>query len=139
MIELVVIIVMLGILAAVAVPQMTGLSDYKVLEFHDHAVSALRHAQKSAASHRRQVCLTFTATTVALTIAQTNGGACVANLNLPGSNSNVVTSADATNAVFNPVPVAFNFLPDGTTAADISLAITGQAPIVVVGATGHVH
>jgi MSHA pilin protein MshC len=139
MIELIVVMIIIGILAVVAVPRMTGLSDFRVLEFHDQTVSALRHAQKTATSHRRQVCVAFTAATVTLTIAQTSGGACVANLTLPGSNSNVVTSTDATNAIFNPVPAAFNFLSDGTTGADQSLAISGQPTIVVIGATGHVH
>ena len=138
-IELVVVIVTLGSLAAVAIPRMTGLSDYRLLEFHDRVFGALRHAQKSATSHRRQVCVAFTATTVTLTIAQANPGACVVPLALPGSASNVLQSGDTTNAVFNPVPAAFDFLPDGTTGADRSLAISGQAPVVVIGATGHVH
>ncbi len=138
-IELVVVITMLGILAAIAVPRMTGLSDYRVLEFHDRVVVALRHAQKSATSHRRQVCVAFTATTVTLTIAQANPGACIAPLSLPGSASNVLQSGDTTNAVFNPVPAAFNFLADGTTGADRNVVVSGQTPIVVIGATGHVH
>lgn len=138
-IELVVVITMLGILAAVAIPRMTGLSDYRVLEFHDRAVGALRHAQKSATSHRRQVCVAFTADTVTLTIAQANPGACIAPLPLPGSASNVLQSGDTTNAVFNPVPAAFNFLADGTTGADRNVVVSGQTPIVVIGATGHVH
>jgi len=139
MIELVMVIVILGILAAVAIPRMSGLSDYRGLEFHDKVVSALRHAQKTATSHRRTVCVAFTASTVTLTIAQANAGACVANLMAPGANSNVVQSSDTTNAVFNPVPPAFNFLSDGTTGAVPDLAISGQTPIVVVGTTGHVH
>ncbi len=137
-IELVVVVVMLGILAVVAIPQMTGLSDYRVLEFHDQVITALRHAQKSATSHRRQVCVAFTLTTVTLTIAQSNPGACVAPLALPGSSSNVVQSSDTTNAVFAALPAPFSFQPDGS-GVNASLVIAGQPPISVVGATGHVH
>lgn len=138
MIELVMVIVILGILAAVAIPRMGATSDYRVLEFHDRVVTALRHAQKSATSHRRRVCVAFTASTVALTIDTDNNAACDTALLIPGAQNNQVVSGDATNAIFNPVPTAFNFLPDGT-GADRNLTIAGQDPIVVVGATGHVH
>lgn len=137
MIELVMVIVILGILAAVAIPRMTGLSDYKALEFHDKVVSALRHAQKTATSHRRQVCVVFTASTVTLTIAQTSGGACGPILLIPGSNSNRVESSDPTNAVFASLPADFNFQPDGS-GADRSMSIAGQS-ITVTGATGSVR
>lgn len=139
MVELVVVIVLLGILAVVAIPRMTGLSDYRVLEFHDKVVAALHHAQKTATSHRRQVCVAFTASTLTLTIDTDNNAACDTALLIPGAQDNQVVSGDTTHAVFNPVPPAFSFLSDGTTGADRSLAISGQAPIVVIGATGHVR
>ncbi|MDP2794368.1 MAG: type II secretion system protein [Sulfurisoma sp.] len=140
MVELVMVIVILGILAAVAIPRMDT-SGYRAMEFHDRAVAALRYAQKTATSHRRLVCVAFTADKVTLTIAQANPGACVADLILPGGNSNVVQSGDTTNAVFNPVPTAFNFQPDGTTGTgtDSTLTIAGQPAITVTGATGSVR
>jgi MSHA pilin protein MshC len=137
MIELITIIIILGILAAVAIPKMTALSDFRALEFHDQAVSALRHAQKTATSHRRQVCVAFTASTVTLTIAQTSGGACGPNLLIPGSNSNTVQSTDTTNAIFSPVPANFSFQPDGS-GADRSTSVAGHS-ITIVGATGSVR
>lgn len=139
MVELVVVIVILGILAAVALPRMIGANEFRAVEFHDRAVAALRFAQKSAASHRRMVCVAFTASTVTLTIDHDRSGACDGQaLNLPGGSLNVLTSGDATNAVFNPVPADFSFLPNGT-GADRTLSIAGLPDIVVVGATGHVH
>lgn len=135
--ELVTIIVVLGILAAVAIPRM-GTGEFRALEFHDKTVAALRYAQKTATSHRRLVCVAFSASTVTLTIARANPAAvCDDPLILPGGNSNSVQSGDTANAVFSPVPAAFNFLPDGS-GADRSLSIAGQA-ITVVGATGSVY
>lgn len=136
MIELVMVIVILGILAAVAVPRMDT-STYRAVEFHDQTVAALRYAQKTATSHRRLVCVAFTATTVTLTIDHDKDGACSQPLNVPGGNSNVVQSGDTTAAVFSPVPSSINFQPDGTSAGG-SLAIAGQTTITVVGTTGHV-
>jgi MSHA pilin protein MshC len=139
LVELVTTMIVLGILAAVAIPRMTGSNEFRALEFHDRTVAALRFAQKSATSHRRMVCVAFTASTLTLTIDHDRSGACDGQaLNLPGSNTNVLNSADPTNAVFNPVPAGFSFLPDGT-GADRSLAIAGQQAIVVVGATGYVQ
>lgn len=146
-IELVMVIVILGILAAVAMPRMTGLSDFRVLEFHDQAVSALRHAQKTATSHRRLVCVAFTATTLSLRIANGNPqSTCDTGLTLPGGATSV-QSGDTTNAVFSPVPDALFFQPDGrgtsdgagATVVSPSLTITGQTAITVVGASGYVQ
>ena len=138
LVELVMMMVIIGILAVVALPRMdTGV--YRVLEFHDKTVAALRYAQKPAPSPRRMVCVAFTASTVTLTIDHDKSGACDGQpLILAGGNSNVVQSGDPVNAVFNPVPVDFNFLSDGT-GADRSLAIAGQPAITVVGTTGSVY
>lgn len=138
LVELVMVMVMLGVLAVVAIPSMST-SGYRAQQFHDGVVSALRYAQKSAVSHRRMVCVDFNASTLTLTIDDTKTTtACATALNLPGTNSNVLTSADTTNAVFAPVPTAFSFQPNGT-GADRTLSIAGQTDIIVVGATGYVQ
>lgn len=146
MTELVTVIVILGILAAVALPRMST-SEYHAVAFRDSVTSALRYAQKSATSHRRLVCATFTATTLGLRIANSNPQAtCDTSLPLAGGATSV-QSGDTANAIFNPVPAPLFFQPDGrgtsdgagTTVVSISLAIAGQAPIAVVGASGHVQ
>jgi MSHA pilin protein MshC len=138
LVELVTILIILGVLAAVAIPRMDT-SGYRALEFHDKTVSALRYAQKTATSHRRMVCVAFTSSTVTVTIDHDKSGACNGQaLNLPGANSNIVQSGDTTNAIFSPVPAAFNFNSDGT-GSDRTLSISGMTAITVVGATGHVQ
>lgn len=142
MVELVMTIVLVGVLAVVAWPKMS-ISEYRAIEFRDKVTGALRHAQKTATSHRRMVCVVFTASSVALTIDHDKSGACDGQaLNIPGSTSNVVQSSDAVNTVFavaDPSTLNFNFQPDGT-GADRSIEIAGQPAmtIVVVGATGYV-
>ena len=138
MIEMVMVLVMIGILAVAVLPRLqTG--EYRALEFRDKSVAALRYAQKTATSHRRLVCVAFGASTLALTIDHDNSGACDGQvLNLPGGASNVVSSGDAINVVFDPVPANFMFQRDGT-GADRTVSVAGQPAIVVVGATGHVR
>lgn len=138
LVELVVVMIMIGILAAVALPRMTT-SEFHAAAFHDRVVAALRYAQKTATSHRRLVCVAFSASTVSLTIARANPAAiCDTSLMLPGGNSNRVQSGDTTAAVFSPVPAAFNFLPDGSGAGG-RLSIAGQSAITIAGATGYVQ
>jgi MSHA pilin protein MshC len=138
MVELIMVIVILGILSVVAIPRMDT-SGYRALQFHDQTVAALRYAQKTATSHRRKVCVTFTnsppETKVALTIARLKSGACDESLRLPDGNIEVITTSTA----FNPEPADFDFLPDGTTDSDPQIQIDGQTPITVVKATGRVQ
>ncbi len=140
-VELVMTIVMVGVLAVVAWPTMST-SEYRAVEFRDKVVSALRYAQKTATSHRRMVCVAFTASSLALTIDHDKSGACNGQaLNVPGGTTNVVQSSDAVNAVFSvadPSTLNFNFQSDGT-GADRAITVAGQPLIVVVGATGYVQ
>lgn len=137
--ELVMVIVVLGILAAVAIPRMTGSSDYRGLEFHDRTVAALRYAQKTATSHRRHVCVAFTATTLTLTIASGQGDAanCDNTLVLPGAANNVLTSPDANIAFTSGHAATLDFYPDGRSGGR-TLSVTGQNSIVVA-TTGYVQ
>ena len=140
LIELVVIVMILGILAVVAIPRM-GNADYKTQEFRDKVVSALRYAQKTSVSHRRLVCVSFTTSSVTLQInTAAIGTTCSASLVVPGTNSNTVNSPDPAKAYFTPASslAVLNFLPDGTSGGR-QLFIPGESVIVVEGATGYVN
>ena len=135
MIELVTVMIVIGILAAVALPRM-NVGDYAAVEFRDQVVAALRYGQKTAVSHRRHVCATFTAMTLQLSIAANQGATvCDTPLPLPGGAASV-QSGDAA-AAFDPVPAALDFQSDGITA-DRNIVVAGQT-IVVVGTTGLVY
>ena len=131
--------VLIGIMAIVAIPAFSRSSDFRGLEFRDKTVAALRFAQKTATSHRRLVCVSFTASTVTLSIAETNGGSsCNLPLQLPWVDSQTLVSGDANNAVFAAVPDAINFKPDGT-ATNATITVLNQSPIQLVGKTGYVQ
>jgi len=139
LIELITVVIILGVLATVAIPRLNVSSDFLAMEFHDRTIAALRFAQKTATSHRRMVCVAFTASAVTMTMDHDRSGACNAQpLNIPGIASNTLTSADPAHAVFSPVPSDFSFMPDGT-GADRTISIAGQPDIQVVGATGYVQ
>lgn len=145
MVELVVVLVLVGIMAAVAVPRMSGLSDYRALAFRDAVANGLRHAQKTATSHRRIVCANFTNTTMTLTISATTQ--CDTALPLPNGVL-VLVSPDATNVTFDPVttPTTLFFQREGRITGDaaganqisITLSVGGQT-VVLEGTTGYVE
>jgi MSHA pilin protein MshC len=59
-VELVVVIVILGIISAVAAPRFFDLQDYQKIAFKDELVSALRFAQKRAVASGKKVEVNIT-------------------------------------------------------------------------------
>jgi len=140
LVELVTVIVILGILAAVVIPRMDT-SGYRSTEFHDRTVAALRFAQKTATSHRRLVCVTFPDThTLQLDVDTDKNGICDTALAVPGSSSNRIISTDPVNAVFNALPASLNFSAVGTSpSGSVSITFKGADDVIVSGATGYVQ
>lgn len=146
LVELIVVMIVLGILSAVALPRMMNNQALAGGAFHADVVSALRYAQKSAVSHRRLVCATLTATTVTLSIAALNPAtACGAALSSP--DGTLYQSKDGSVRA-SGYPAMLYFQPAGTITSDGAgatlysgaIAITGQGtPVTIVGATGYVE
>jgi MSHA pilin protein MshC len=141
LVELVVTMVLLCILAAVALPQLSGSQVYDTLGFSDRTIAILQYAQKAAIVKRRQVCVSFSATTVSLTFSSAFSPAvCDTNLIGPaGENPYTVTATGL--VTFAATPANFTFSPDGTgPPAQVTINITGSGrPITVEGPTGYVH
>lgn len=144
MVELVVVLVVVGIMAAIAVPRLSGLSEYRALAFRDAVANGLRYAQKTATSHRRIVCANFTATTVTLTISA--NAQCDTALPLPNGVA-ILNSPDATNVNFGAMPPATLFFQTegritsdaaNTVPVSVTLAMGGQT-VAIEGTTGYVE
>jgi len=148
LVELITVMLVLGILSAVALPR---LMDNRVLagtSFHSDVVSALRYAQKSAVSHRRLVCATFTATTITLAIASANpASACDTAFASPDGAAYQSKDGSVQVSGYPPGGLMY-FQPGGTITSDGaganvfsgSIAVTGQArTIEIQGATGYVE
>jgi MSHA pilin protein MshC len=144
--ELVAVLVLVGLLAAVALPKMQGALSMRDDAWHDEVVSALRHAHQTAVSHRRLVCVTVGAGSVTLSIAAANPAtSCGTALAGPGGAA-AYASTDSGSASLSPAGTIY-FQPSGratsdgagSTASDRSIAIAGSDTIVVIGETGHVE
>lgn len=136
MVELITIMVIVGILAAVAAPRFFTQDVFSSRGFYDQAASAIRYAQKAAIAQRRFVCVTVAGgTTLTLTHGPTN--ACGNPLTNPDGSGNYVITAKAGVTAAN---VAFNFNALGVPSAPQSISVSGFAlPIVVEAGTGYVH
>jgi len=146
--ELITVMVVIGILSAVALPRMMDSSVLTGSVFRADVVSALRYAQKSAVGHRRLVCATLTSTTVTLSIASTNpASACNTALSAPDGSPYMSKGASAQASGYPPGGVLYfqtvgTITSDGagTTVFSGNIAITGQAtPVRIDGATGYVE
>jgi MSHA pilin protein MshC len=141
--ELVVVIVVIGILAAVMLPRFGGQHGFEERGFRDQTASALRYAQKSAIASRRPVCVTFTATTVRARIASVFGAPdCTAGAVLTGPTGGAL-AVDATGGTqFSAFPASLTFFPQGRPNAAASIQVQGlpaALAISVEAETGYVR
>lgn len=139
--ELVIIIVILGIISAVAAPRFFDRSTFDSRGFHDQTLAALRYAQKSAIAQHRTVCVTFTAGSVALTIDNTvpADGACDVALTGPTGDPYTV-NAPSGISLSGYADFSFNAFGAPSMAAKQSITVSGQAiPIAIEAGTGYVH
>lgn len=146
MVELVTVMVILGVLSAIAIPRLTG-NDWNGLAWRQEVLSALRYAQKSAVGHRRVVCADVQETKVILHIAEKNGAAdCLLPFAAPdnqdyASRNNSVKAGGKLGTLY--------FQPDGRITGDLagaatiatgsSITITDANSIRIDGETGYVN
>ncbi len=154
LIELVMVMVVMGVLAAVAVPKIVGVSAFNGRGFHDQTLAYLRFAQKTAVAQRRTVCVSFSSTSVTLSIASVAGTfdcSSPATLVGPQGESPVVLNAKSGISVgiagSGALPTAFNFnslgepiTSSGTAQALQVLQVSGAAnTITIESSTGYIH
>lgn len=147
--ELIVVMVLVGILAAVAIPRLFDKSEFAARGARDFVSTSLRYAQKSAIAMRRNVCVSVGATSLAVTHAATAGSTqvCTATLTSPATGlafdaqpyEQNATVATTTTIVFDALgrPLSAAFSPITSTLA---ITVNGHAtPVTIEPETGYVH
>lgn len=131
LIELIVVMVIIGILAVAAIPRFFDRQTFDSRGFNDETLAALRYAQKAAIAQRRTVCVSFSSTSVTLTMASVAGSTtCNINLTGPTGNNPFLVTAHP-GVTFSTAPTNFQFNALGQ-------ASIAQPPIQVNGATGSI-
>jgi prepilin-type N-terminal cleavage/methylation domain-containing protein len=148
--ELVAVLVIAAVLAAVAMPRLDLALNLRADTYRDQIVAALRYAASSAISHRRLVCATVSASSVTLSLAPSNpASGCTAALpgvaSGAGGGAAAVSSGGSTSALAPPGTIYFQ--PSGRVTSDgagmtaglWTLSVSGTSPISLIGETGHVE
>lgn len=139
LIELIIVMIITGVLAVAALPRFFDQNTFNKRGFYDQSLSALRYAQKSAIAQRRDVCVTFTAHSLTLTIASAPDSP-TCNTNLPNPAGGSPFSVKSTgNAGYAAKPTAFYYDALGQASTGQSIAITGAGNIIIEQETGYVH
>jgi len=138
LVELVVVLVIMGLLAAVAASRFFERAALDSRGFHDQVISTLRYAQKAAIAQHRYVCVTIAGSNVALTHGAT--GACGDGaLASPSGDAYSITAPGGIS--LSAASFSFNALGQPSfSGAPQSIAVSGYAiPIMVEPETGYVH
>lgn len=156
MVELIVIMVLLGIMAAVAVPRLVNSGERGAQVFGDQLVSGLRLASTAARAHRRLVCASLGPKALTLRIAAVNSATSTpvcTNLLANALDSDFSTSdPDVTASGFSGFSGKLYFQPNGDITSDpdgrtlvdsaqITISAQGSAQRVIklAGGTGYVE
>lgn len=139
LVELVMVMVIVGILAAVVAPRFFSKNVFQSQGFADQVQATLRYAQKEAVAQRSLVCVTIAPASVALAIASSSAAVvCTLPLVLPAGGSSITAPPGVTFASYTSAN--FNFDALGRTATRQTIVVNGAANNIVVEAeTGYVH
>jgi MSHA pilin protein MshC len=141
MVELVIVIVLLGILSVTVLPRLTGSSEFRTVQLRDEVAAALRFAQKTAVSHRRNVCISVAGDVLALQIADAHpANGCNQALNIPGGAATV----SVPGVSLSVTPAALVVQPSGQVIGNNSQKYEfsiggGEYKLTLWAETGHVE
>ncbi len=138
LIELILVMAIAGILAAVAVPRMVGRNAFDERGFADQLAATVRLAQKLAVSQRTDVFVRLTASDATLCY----DAACAIPAPGPGGEKPYTITAPNGVAIASPLAVlAFDAGGRPNTAAQLDIQINGSGThhVLVEQETGYVH
>lgn len=152
LVELVTVMILIGILAVVALPNLSQTQEFGATSFRDRVAASLRFAQKSAVAKRRMVCVTVAANNLTLRVAGAFGAAsCAAaagGLAMAGPDgADPAAESPSADVILAVVPAGVLYFqpsgaltsnPAGTIPVTVSVTVTGQPPIGIRGNTGYV-
>lgn len=146
LVELILVMVLLGALAVVAMPRTGGANALRSAAWRAQVLAAVREAQTVAQAHRRLVCLAVDGPSVTLTLAdQPDASDCrVEWLGPDGDKRFAHDDAAPATSLASKGPLYFQ--PSGRitldggggAVANTQIDIDGETSIPIIGETGHV-
>jgi MSHA pilin protein MshC len=141
LVELILVMVIAGILAAVAVPRLVGRNSFDTRGFADQLAATVRFAQKLAVAQRRDVFVQLTASDATLCYLATTPCPAVSRAPGPGGEKPYTISAPNGVAIAPAMVLGFSMggVPDTTAQLDIQVSGAGTHHVFVEQETGYVH
>jgi MSHA pilin protein MshC len=144
MVELILVMVIAGILAAVAIPRFMGRTSFDTRGFTDQLASTVRFAQKLAISQRTPVFVQFTATDATLCYVATIPCPVASQAPGPGGEKPYTITAPNGLTINSGAVSALQFDASGGTSTlstqlDIQVNGAGAYHVLVERETGYVH
>lgn len=142
MVELILVIIVAGVLAAVAAPRMLGRTGFDTRGFVDQLAATVRFAQKLAVAQHTDVFVQMTANDATLCYLATVP--CPAARQAPGPGGEKPYTISAPNGVTIANPRVLNFNAGGrliNLAAQLDISVNGNGTyhVFVEQETGYVH
>ena len=142
LIELIVTMILLGILAVYALPRFADRQTFDTRGFADQTRAAIQFARKVAVAKGRNVCISASGSTLALTMAATRGQsvACTGNVINPATGAAYSLTSPVANVSYSG-SLSLTFFGDGTPSAAGTLTVSGDSNITinVSATTGYVY
>ena len=148
LVELIAVLILVGVLAAVALPRLDVVQALRSDGWREQTLAGLRLAQATASGHRRLVCASFNGARLQLRIASTNpANACDGPLRGPDGSDRFGDTDPASGGVTVAPAGTIFFQPSGRASLDAAgaqtsartISVAGVAPIAVRGESGHVE
>ena len=142
LVELILVMAIAGILAAVAVPRLIGRNSFDTRGFADQLAATARFAQKLAIAQRRDVFLQTSTTTATLCYLATVPCPVASRAPGPGGEKPFTISAPDGVAIAGPVAVlGFDAAGRPDTAAQLDIQVNGAGThhVRVEQETGYIH
>ncbi len=144
LIELVMVIMLLGILSATALPRFFSVSSYQQQVFFDDTLNAVRYAQKLAVATACNVQVSINANAYALK-QPANRSQCLSSsatfslaVRNPGSGETSYTHAES-GVSLSSTATTFYFDALGRASTNVTITVAGAKTISVVRDTGFVY
>lgn len=145
LVELVTVIILLGILSAVALPKFFDKNTFSERAFFFDTLNAIRYAQKLAVATGCNVQVSISSTSYTLTRQGTStssscpGGSTYSlAVPHPGSGAGSYYGSE-TGITLSSTISPFYFFPLGNASADVILTVNGSKTISVIAKTGFVY